>query len=98
MANNYQDFLSKIKEQIPEVDPQDVQDVLTSDEPEAVVVDVREQHEWDESHIPGAKHVPRGYLEQRIGRAAPDTDQRVILYCQSGNRSAIAAKTLIEEL
>jgi molybdopterin/thiamine biosynthesis adenylyltransferase/rhodanese-related sulfurtransferase len=98
MANNYQDFLSKIKEQIPEVDPTEVEAILQSDDPSAVVLDVREQQEWDESHIPGAKHVPRGYLEQRIGRAAPDLDQRVILYCQSGNRSAIAAKTLIDEL
>src|SRR3954454_20798298 len=98
MATNYQDFLSKIKEQIPEVDPTEVEAILQSDDPSAVVLDVREQHEWDESHIPGAKHVPRGYLEQRIGRAAPDLDQRVILYCQSGNRSAIAAKTLIDEL
>ncbi|MBJ7355425.1 MAG: molybdopterin-synthase adenylyltransferase MoeB [Thermoleophilaceae bacterium] len=98
MATNYQDFLSKIKEQIPEVDPTEVEAILQSDDPSAVVVDVREQQEWDESHIPGAKHVPRGYLEQRIGRAAPDLDQRVILYCQSGNRSAIAAKTLIDEL
>lgn len=98
MATNYQDFLSKIKEQIPEVDPTEVEAILQSDEPSAVVIDVREQQEWDESHIAGAKHVPRGYLEQRIGRAAPDLDQRVILYCQSGNRSAIAAKTLIDEL
>lgn len=98
MAINYQDFLSKIKEQIPEVDPTEVETILQSDEPEAVVIDVREQHEWDESHIPGARHVPRGYLEQRIGRAAPNLDQRVILYCQSANRSAIAAKTLIDDL
>lgn len=99
MANNYQDFLSKIKEQIPEVDPTEVKEILDQgDAADAVVIDVREQQEWDESHIAGAKHVPRGYLEQRIGRAAPDLDQRVILYCQSGNRSAIAAKTLIEEL
>jgi molybdopterin/thiamine biosynthesis adenylyltransferase/rhodanese-related sulfurtransferase len=98
MATNYQDFLSKIKEQIPEVDPTEVEAILQSDDPSAVVLDVREQQEWDESHIPGAKHVPRGYLEQRIGRAAPDLDQHVILYCQSGNRSAIAAKTLIDEL
>jgi Dinucleotide-utilizing enzymes involved in molybdopterin and thiamine biosynthesis family 2 len=98
MATNYQDFLSKIKERIPEVDPLEVQDILTSDHPPAVVVDVREQQEWDESHIPGAVHVPRGYLEQRILNAVPDRDARVILYCQSGNRSAIAAKTLIDEL
>ena len=96
MAYNYQDFLSKIKETIPEVDPTDVKAVLDDENSDAVVVDVREQQEWDESHIPGAKHVPRGYLEQRIVRAAPDPDQRVILYCQSGNRSAIAAKALEE--
>lgn len=98
MATNYQDFLSKIKERVPEVDPQAVQDVLQSGDPQAVVVDVREQQEWDESHIPGAVHVPRGYLEQRILSAVPDRETRVILYCQSGNRSAIAAKTLIDEL
>ncbi len=99
MAYNYQDFLSKIKEQIPEVDPTEVKEILDQGEDaEAVVIDVREQQEWDESHIEGAKHVPRGYLEQRIGRAAPDPSQRVILYCAAGNRSAIAAKSLIEEL
>jgi molybdopterin/thiamine biosynthesis adenylyltransferase/rhodanese-related sulfurtransferase len=99
MATNYQDFLSKIKEQIPEIDPTEVKAILDEgDSTDAVVIDVREQHEWDESHIPGAKHVPRGYLEQRIGRAAPDLDQHVVLYCQSANRSAIAAKTLIDEL
>lgn len=99
MAYNYQDFLSKIKETIPEVDPTEVKEILDQgDATDAVLIDVREQQEWDESHIEGAKHVPRGYLEQRIGRAAPDLDQRVILYCAAGNRSAIAAKTLIEEL
>lgn len=98
MATNYQDYLSKIKERITEVDPQEVQDILTSGDPGAVVVDVREQHEWDESHIPGAIHVPRGYLEQRMISRVPDTSTRVILYCQSANRSAIAAKSLIDEL
>ena len=44
MANNYQDFLSKIKEQIPEVDPTEVKEILDQGEAaDAVVVDVREQ-------------------------------------------------------
>jgi molybdopterin/thiamine biosynthesis adenylyltransferase/rhodanese-related sulfurtransferase len=99
MAYNFQDFLSRIKEQIPEVDPTEVKEILDrGEDAEAVVIDVREQQEWDESHIRGAHHVPRGYLEQRIVRAAPDQNQRVILYCAAGNRSAIAAKTLIDEL
>lgn len=99
MAYNYQDFLSRIKETIPEVDPAEVKAILDrGDDADAVLIDVREQQEWDESHIAGAKHVPRGYLEQRIVRAAPDLEQRVIVYCAAGARSAIAAKTLIDEL
>lgn len=94
---SYQDFLSKIKEQIPDVDPTEVKQLL-DDDADFVLIDVREQQEWDESHIEGAVHVPRGYLEQRIGRAAPRHDQRIVLYCATGNRSAIAAKTLLDEL
>ena len=59
---------------------------------------MRESDEWDAGHLPGAKHVPRGHLESRIEGAAPDRSQRVILYCASGNRSALAAKTLRDEL
>jgi molybdopterin/thiamine biosynthesis adenylyltransferase/rhodanese-related sulfurtransferase len=64
----------------------------------AVVVDVREPEEWSGGHIPGAKHVPKSYLESRIDGAIPDRSQHVILYCQSGSRSAWAARTLIEDL
>jgi molybdopterin/thiamine biosynthesis adenylyltransferase/rhodanese-related sulfurtransferase len=60
----------------------------------AVVVDVREQHEFDNGHLPGAVHVPRSYLETRIEGVAKDKSDRVILYCQSGNRSAWAADTM----
>jgi sulfur-carrier protein adenylyltransferase/sulfurtransferase len=63
-----------------------------------VLVDVRESEEWDAGHIPGAKHVPRGYLESRIEGAVKDRDQRVVLYCASGQRSALAANTLREQL
>jgi molybdopterin/thiamine biosynthesis adenylyltransferase/rhodanese-related sulfurtransferase len=63
-----------------------------------VLVDVREADEWDAGHLPGAKHVPRGYLESRIEAAAPDRSQRVVLYCASGQRSALAAHTLREML
>jgi molybdopterin/thiamine biosynthesis adenylyltransferase/rhodanese-related sulfurtransferase len=59
-----------------------------------VVVDVRETHEFEAGHLPGAKHVPRGYLESRIEGAVPDHDAHVVLYCQTGQRSALAAHTL----
>jgi molybdopterin/thiamine biosynthesis adenylyltransferase/rhodanese-related sulfurtransferase len=85
------EVIRQIKAQIEEVDPAVVQEHLGNG---TVLIDVRESEEWDVNHIPGAKHVPRGHLESRIENAAPDKDGRVILYCASGNRSALAAKTL----
>ncbi|MEX2194427.1 MAG: molybdopterin-synthase adenylyltransferase MoeB [Thermoleophilaceae bacterium] len=87
------ELIRQIKERIQEVDPKEVHGVASNGN-EAVIVDVREQHEYEEAHLPGAKHVPRGHLESRIEGAAPDRSQRVILYCASGSRSALAADTL----
>src|SRR5919198_3115930 len=92
------EVIRKVKEQIHEVDPKDVHELVNGSSNGAVLVDVREQHEFDESHLPGAVHVPRGHLESRIEGAAPDKDQRVITYCAQGNRSALAAKTMEDEL
>ncbi len=89
------DLIRQAKEQINEVDPREVNDLGRNGNANgAVIVDVREQHEFEESHLPGAVHVPRGHLESRIETAAPDKSERVILYCASGNRSALAAQTL----
>ncbi len=93
------ELIKKAKEQITEVDPREVHDVMGNGHREGtVLVDVREEHEFAEAHLPGAVHVPRGHLESRIEGAAGDKSARVILYCASGNRSALAAKTLMEEL
>jgi molybdopterin/thiamine biosynthesis adenylyltransferase/rhodanese-related sulfurtransferase len=87
------ELIRKIKEQIEEVDPKEVHD-LQQNGNGAVLVDVREQHEFEESHLPGAVHVPRGHLESRIEGTVGDRSKRVILYCASGQRSALAAHTL----
>ncbi|HVL95578.1 MAG TPA: molybdopterin-synthase adenylyltransferase MoeB [Solirubrobacteraceae bacterium] len=95
------ELIRQIKSQIDEVDPAEVNRDLASsngDGPSFVLVDVRETDEWDAGHLPGARHVPRGHLESRIEGAAPDRSQRVVLYCASGNRSALAARTLREDL
>ena len=57
---------------------------------------MRDRSEWDEGHIPGALHVPRGNLESRIEGAVPDRDAQLVVYCASGARSAFAAKALEE--
>src|SRR3954447_272009 len=91
------ELLRQIKEEIREVDPREVHELVNNGY-HAHVIDVREQHEYDEGRLPGAVHVPRGHLETRIENTVKDKDARVILYCQSGNRSAFAADTLQRQL
>jgi molybdopterin/thiamine biosynthesis adenylyltransferase/rhodanese-related sulfurtransferase len=79
---------------VPEWTPAQVQDALSQKKDDFVLIDVREKYEWDEGHIPGAKHVPRGFLELRIEEAVPDKSQQVVLYCAGGTRSLIAGSTL----
>jgi molybdopterin/thiamine biosynthesis adenylyltransferase/rhodanese-related sulfurtransferase len=85
------EVIRQIRSQVDEVDPADVNRQMGNG---AVVVDVRETHEFEAGHLPGAKHVPRGYLESRIEGTVPDRNAHVILYCQTGQRSALAAHTL----
>jgi len=91
----YRELLAQIKADVDEVDVPRLADRL-SGETKPALVDVRERDEWDEGHIPGAVHVPRGNLESRIEQAVPDRTTPVVLYCASGNRSAFAARTLRE--
>ena len=93
------ELIRRIKEQIEEVDPKDVHELQQNGNGNgAVIVDVREQHEFEAAHLPGAVHVPRGYLESRIEGSVADRSKRVILYCATGQRSALAAHTLKELL
>jgi len=58
------------------------------------LLDVREDHEWQAGHIPGARHLGRGVLERDIEVAIPDVDATIVLYCGGGYRSALAAESL----
>jgi rhodanese-related sulfurtransferase len=89
---SYADLVNDAKTRIREISAQDSLAVHQSD-PDAIFVDIREPNEWNLGHIPGATLLPRGLLEQRIEGIA-DRDRRVVLYCASGNRTALAADTL----
>ena len=95
MSPSGAEVLRQIKSRIDEIDPAGAREQLSNG---AVAIDVREPEEWAAGHIPGAKHVPKSYLESRIEGAVPDRSQHLILYCASGNRSAWAARTLTEDL
>jgi molybdopterin/thiamine biosynthesis adenylyltransferase/rhodanese-related sulfurtransferase len=58
------------------------------------VIDVREQDEVEQGIIPGAIHIPRGYLESRVEQYLPEHSTPIVVYCAAGNRSAFAAETL----
>ncbi|WP_020558249.1 rhodanese-like domain-containing protein [Thiofilum flexile] len=62
-----------------------------------VVIDVREGNELSTGKIRGARHIPLGQLATRIGELDKFKDQPILVYCQSGNRSAMAANTLTKK-
>src|SRR5689334_8004113 len=95
MGQTYNNLLKNTKNQIRETTPAEAQEFLQH-EPSARLIDVREKYEWDDGYIPGATHVPRGFLESRIEEAIADKDTPVVIYCAGGVRSAFAAKTLQE--
>ena len=87
----FSDIMTEAKRHVPEVP---VAELQAATEPSPRIVDVREKVEWDDGHIPGAQHVPRGYLELRVESELPDKDAPIVLYCAGGTRSVLAARTL----
>jgi len=59
-----------------------------------LLIDTREDREWNKGHIPGAIHIGKGVIERDIEAKVPDTDREMILYCGGGYRSALSADNL----
>jgi len=95
MSPSSADLLRQVKSEIDEIDPSQVNELLQEG---VTIIDVREAEELASGLLPGAKHVPRSYLETRIEGITPDRSAHIILYCASGNRSAYGARTLRDDL
>ena len=61
-----------------------------------IILDVREQYEFDEGHIPGAILIPYTEIENKAEESLPNKDAQLLVYCRSGRRSKIAAESLAE--
>ena len=61
-----------------------------------IIVDVRRQDEYDSGHIPGAILIPNESIEKKKPKQLPDTEQIILIYCRSGNRSKQAAQKLAD--
>ena len=77
------------------ITPQEVHALMTSDTP-FVLLDVRNQDEFEEKHLPGALLIPVTDISARIEQEIPDKETFIIIYCRSGRRSADAALMLVE--
>ena len=104
MAKSLNDFVDEALEVIEEISLEEAARILEQPDREGwTFLDVREGDEFAAGHIPGARHAPRGFLEVRADLAHPkrdpwfgDRDRKLILYCGGGNRSALAARSLLE--
>ena len=61
-----------------------------------IILDVREQDEYDAGHIPGAILIPYTQIAEKAEEVLTDKDQLILVYCRSGRRSKIAAEALVE--
>jgi len=89
------EMLAEARQVIPEQGPADLKRRLDAGEP-VVVVDVRDPDEYRDGHIEDAANISRGFLEFRIGTVAPEPTTPLVLYCQTGLRSMLAARQLKE--
>ena len=89
------EMLAEARQVIPEEGPADLQRRLASGEP-VTVIDVRDPDEFRDGHIEAASNISRGFLEFRIASAVTDPKTPIVLYCQTGLRSMLAARALHE--
>ena len=88
-------WLAQLRDEIPEVSPEEVAELLNGGNDDVVVVDVREGDEYRQGHLPTAMHLPRGFLElQAETKLASAAEKKVVAYCAGGVRSLFAADTL----
>src|SRR5438552_3677550 len=87
------EMLAEARQIIPEQPPAELKKRLDAGEP-VVVIDVRDPDEYRDGSIEAANNISRGFLEFRIGSMASDPSTPLVLYCQTGLRSMLAAKAL----
>ena len=87
-------FLSLVNDAKSRIQQVDIQQYKTISDQDHVLIDVREDGEWDAGHATGAIHLGKGVIERDIESAVPDKNKTLVLYCGGGYRSALAADAL----
>jgi rhodanese-related sulfurtransferase len=92
-SDRFVTLVDDAKTRIEEVTPEEVRQKQKSDD-DFVLLDVREQDEWEHTRIAGAEYLGRGVLEREIEEQYPNIEEEIVLYSGSGHRSALAADSL----
>jgi rhodanese-related sulfurtransferase len=92
-AARFLSLVNDAKKHVKETNVADVKRRMDAVE-KFLLVDVREDSEWAQGHLPGAIHMGRGVIERDIEKSVPDTSARLVLYCGGGFRSALSADSL----
>ena len=87
------DIVKDAKTRVREVSVDNVKQKLDRNE-QFLLVDVREDNEWQNDHLPRAIHLGKGIIERDIEQRVPDVNAPIVLYCGGGFRSALAADNL----
>jgi len=86
-------LVNDAKKRIKETNVADMKRRMDAGE-KIVLVDVREESEWGQGHLPGAIHLGKGIIERDIEQRVPETNAKIVLYCGGGFRSALTADNL----
>jgi rhodanese-related sulfurtransferase len=86
-------LVNDAKSRVKEIDISGYKKLLESGEPH-LLVDTREDNEWDANHVKGAVHMSRGIIERDIETKVPEKATKLVLYCGGGFRSALVADNL----
>lgn len=94
-SKGFLDLVNDAKRSIKEIEASDMP-ALLEQHPGLVMIDVREDSEYNAGHVQGAEHIGKGVIERDIEKMHPDRSEALYLYCGGGFRSALAAEALVK--
>ncbi len=96
MSSHSSAFLALVNQAKADIENITIEDYLElkKSQPNLVLIDVREQDEWNAGHFPDSVYMGKGVIERDIEAKYPDHNVKLVLYCGGGYRSALAAQAL----
>lgn len=84
------ELVAEARENVGHISPDELKDAGDS----IILLDVRDEPDYEKEHLPNAVSLPRGYIELDIDDVAPDEDTHIVTYCGGGTRATLSAHTL----